>query len=498
MRTAARSWDRRDGYLTVFMALILPLVLSLYFALLQGARMNASRLEVTCAADASTDAVMAEFSAALFSRYDLFFIDTSYGSGSPSDAALEERLNYYFGKNLAPAPVLSLFGAGSFTGLSGAGVLLTGTRHAADMGFLPLREQIGAYMSADPAGAAAGEVTRILDLWQGLPVNAEALSSGMEGCRKQMEELLEKSRDRKEAAREEAGDEAEDSSGEGEEKNTLEGFADFLKQPLLTQVLGEGADISEARADLTGFFSHRGVSGGGGLYTENSHGILPASSVMLDLYLAEKCGCRGNAREGSLLKYQLEYILQGRDSDRANLEKTLEELLLIRLALNSLFLLQDPEKQAELESAASSLSLTLLIPEFEPVLKAVLLAAWSYLESIHDLKILMKGERAPLIKTGETWKTGVGALLRGESEEAAEEGTGTGLTYGEYLQILLFMEGSSLRCTRLMDVMEMDLRRTPGNRAFCMDGCVDAFSMEAAAFDSLGFAYTVIRNETYN
>ena len=211
MRTAARSWDRRDGYLTVFMALILPLVLSLYFALLQGARMNASRLEVTCAADASTDAVMAEFSAALFSRYDLFFIDTSYGSGSPSDAALEERLNYYFGKNLAPAPVLSLLGAGSFTGLSGAGVLLTGTRHAADMGFLPLREQIGAYMSADPAGAAAGEVTRILDLWQGLPVNAEALSSGMEGCRKQMEELLEKSRDRKEAVREEAGDEAEDS-----------------------------------------------------------------------------------------------------------------------------------------------------------------------------------------------------------------------------------------------------------------------------------------------
>jgi len=497
MRTAARSWDRRDGYLTVFMALVLPLILSLYFALLQGARMNASRLEVTCAADASTDAVMAEFSAALFSRYDLFFIDTSYGSGSPSDAALEERLNYYFGKNLAPAPVLSVFGAGSFTGLSGAGVFLTGTRHAQDAGFLPLREQIGAYMTADPAGAALSEVTRILDLWQGLPVDTQALSSGMEGTKKQMEDLMKKSRDRKEDTREEGDAEGEE-TGEGEAENTLEGLAELLRQPLLTQVLGEGAEVSEVQADLSGLFSHRSISGGTGLYTENSHGTLPASSLMLDLYIAEKCGCRGNVREGSLLQYQLEYILHGRDSDRANLEKTLEELLLVRLALNSLYLLQDPGKQAELESAAASLSLTLLIPEFEPALKAVLLGAWSYLESIRDLKALMKGERVPLIKTGETWKTGIEGLLHGETEGAPEESPGTGMTYGEYLQILLFMEGTSLRCSRLMDVMEMDLRRTPGNSLFCMDGCVDAFSMEAAAFDALGFAYTVIRNETYN
>lgn len=500
MQTAIRFSDKEGGYLTVFMALILPLILSLYFALLQGARMNAARLEVTCAADAATDAVMAEFSVALFSRYDLFFIDTSYGSGSPSDAALEARLNYYFEKNLAPAPVLSLLGAGSFTGLSGGGVFLTGTRHAADTGFLPLREQIGAYMSADPAGAAVGEAAGILDLWQGLPKGTSSWSAGLERTGKKMEDLLEKSRSRKEAAagdaEKTAGEETED--GSGEEKNTLAGFADLLKQPLLTQVLGEGAEISDAETDLSVFFSYRGSLAGPGLYTDNSHGTQPASSLMMDLYLAEKCGCRGNAREGSFLKYQLEYILQGRNSDRANLEKTLEQLLAVRFALNSMYLLQDPGKQAELDSAAASLSLTMLIPEFEPVLKTVLLAAWSYLESIRDLKALMKGERTPLIKTGETWKTGAGALLRGKAEEAGEGSSGTGLTYGEYLQILLYMEESSLRCARLMDIVEMDLRRTPGNRSFRMDGCVDAFSMEAGAFDRLGFAYTVLRNETYN
>lgn len=498
MRTAIRSLDKENGYLTVFMALILPLVLSLYFVLLQEVRMNAARLEVTCAADASTDAVMAEFSSALFSRYDLFFIDTAYGSGSPSDTNLEDRLNYYFEKNLASAPALSLFGAGSFTDLTGGGVFLTGTRHAADAGFLPLREQIGAYMSADPAGAAAGDVTRILDLWQGLPVDTSSWSSQLEEAEKKMKDLLETSRKRKDAASEDEGDNDGDAEENGSEEDTLTGFVDFLKQPLLTQVLGEGADLSDARADLSDIFSHRGSSLGAGLYTENSHGILPASSLILDLYLAEKCGCRGNVREGSLLKYQTEYILKGRDSDRANLEKTLEELLLIRFALNSLHLIQDPGRQAELESAASALSLSLLIPEFEPALKAVLLAAWSYLESIQDLKMLMKDKRVPLLKSGETWKTGIGALIHGESENDPEEGPDSGLTYGEYLQILLYMEGTSLRCARLMDIMEMDLRRIPGNRFFCMDGCVDAFSLEAGAFDSLGFACTVIRSETYN
>lgn len=476
------------------MALVLPLILSLYFALLQEARMNGARLEVTCAADASTDAVMAEFSAALFSRYDLFFIDTAYGTGSPSDAALESRLNYYFQKNIAPDPVLTLLGAGSLTGLSGGSVLLTGTRHAQDMDFLPLREQIGAYMSADPAGEAAGEVTRILDLWQGLPLDAGAWSSGIRDAEDQMKELLEKSRSRQD----EAGKDREERDGKDEGENTLTGFAQLLKQPLLTQVLGEGAEVSDAEADLSETFSHRGISGGIGLFTDNSHAALPASSLMTDLYLAEKCGCRGNARPGSLLQYQLEYILQGRESDRANLEKTLEELLLIRFALNSFYLLQDPGKQAELDAAAASVSLSLLIPEFEPALKAVLMAAWSYLESIRDLKLLMKGKRVPLLKTEDTWKTGAGALLHGETEENEEGSEGGGFTYGGYLQILLYLEGISLRCARLMDVMEMDLRRTPGNRSFRMDGCVDAFAMEAGAFDSLGFAFTVIRNETYN
>ena len=493
MQTAIPSWDRKDGYLTVFMALILPLILSLYFALLQGARMNASRLEVTCAADAAADAAMTEFSAALFSRYDLFFIDTSYGSGFCSEAALSSRLTYYFEKNLMPSPVHSVLGAGSFTGLTGEAVLVTGTRYAADLSYLPLRQQIYAYMSADPAGALAAGLAEILDLWEGLPVDPAGWSGKMEEAGQSLEGLLEKSRRRQEEQLEEEEEGEEHPDREG---NLLSEFASFRDQPVLAQVLGEETGVSGARTDLSVLFSGRGRISGTGLVTENSHDYPPASSLVLNAYLAEKCGSYTKAREGSLLQYQLEYILQGKDSDKANLEKTVETLLFMRWALNGFFLVKDPARQAELDAAAAALSLALLIPEFEPMVKAALLAAWAYLESIQDLKILLRGGRIPLVKNPETWKTDLESLAHMTTSDT-EEGA-AGLAYGEYLQILLYIEGSDLRCQRLMDIMEMDIRRTPGNEAFRMDGCLDSFAMEARACDGLGFVYAVTRNVTYN
>ncbi len=476
------------------MALVLPLILSLYFALLQGARMNAARLEVTCAADAAADAAMAEFSAALFSRYDLFFIDTSYGTGICSETALASRLTYYFDKNLMPSPVLSLLGAGSFTNLQGAGVMVTGTRYAADAGFLPLRQQIYAYMSADPAGSLAAGLAEVLDLWEGLPIDPGAWSGRMEEAGKGLEDLLDRSRRRQEAQKEEEGGSGEEDAGR--EENLLSEFLSFKKQPVLAQVLGEEARVSSCKADLPALFSHRGRILGTGLVTDNCHDYPQASSLILNAYLAEKCGSYTKAREGSLLQYQLEYILGGRESDEANLEQAVEKLLLVRWALNGFFLIQDPARQAEIGTSAAALSLALLIPEFEPVVKAVLLAAWAYLESIQDLKILLRGGKIPLLKNAETWRTDLESLAHMTTSETVQGGGG--LSYGEYLQILLYIEGMNLRCSRLMDIMEMDIRRTPGNLAFQMDGCLDSFAMEAIARDGLGLTYTVSRNVTYN
>jgi hypothetical protein len=101
------------------------------------------------------------------------------------------------------------------------------------------------------------------------------------------------------------------------------------------------------------------------------------------------------------------------------------------------------------------------------------------------------------MKNSETWQTSLFGILTPETAVRGK-GSGEGLLYTEYLQALLYLQGSSVKSLRTMDIMEMDIRRTPGNEAFRMDGCLDSFAMEARACDGLGFVYAVTRNVTYN
>ena len=49
-----------------------------------------------------------------------------------------------------------------------------------------------------------------------------------------------------------------------------------------------------------------------------------------------------------------------------------------------------------------------------------------------------------------------------------------------------------------MDVMEMDVRMTPGNGNFCMDWCLDAFSMTASVRSRYGTSVQLTKCEGYN
>jgi hypothetical protein len=68
----------------------------------------------------------------------------------------------------------------------------------------------------------------------------------------------------------------------------------------------------------------------------------------------------------------------------------------------------------------------------------------------------------------------------------------------DYLQALLYLEGSSVKSLRTMDIMEMDLRQTQGNGGFCMDWCLDAFSMKAEVKSRFGYEFVLTKSEGYN
>ena len=84
-RTEKSRRQVAGGYLTVYMALSLWVMLSLFFVLLDGIRQSTVRMESQIIADIGMDSILAEYHRELFERYGLLFVDISYGTreGAP-------------------------------------------------------------------------------------------------------------------------------------------------------------------------------------------------------------------------------------------------------------------------------------------------------------------------------------------------------------------------------------------------------------------------------
>ena len=87
----------QNAYLTVYLTLCLAVILSLFLALIDGARRNGARLEAEIVTDIGLQSIMAEYHRELMKQYNLFAIDTSYGTeqqgeyGGPSAKVSDEE-----------------------------------------------------------------------------------------------------------------------------------------------------------------------------------------------------------------------------------------------------------------------------------------------------------------------------------------------------------------------------------------------------------------------
>lgn len=90
----------QNAYLTVYLALCVTLILSLYLVLIEGARQNGARLESACAAEVGMQSILAEYHRELLEQYNLFAIDSSYGTATSGRKNTEDHLMHYVEKNL--------------------------------------------------------------------------------------------------------------------------------------------------------------------------------------------------------------------------------------------------------------------------------------------------------------------------------------------------------------------------------------------------------------
>lgn len=473
----------KKGYITVFLSLSLMLILSLVFTVIEGARISAIRMKFECVADIGMNSVLAEYHRELLEQYDLLFVDTSYGSNRASIGNTESRLRAYMQKNMQDSQGRGFRPAKDFLDMRTEDVEIIEYSIASDDYGAVLKRQVADYMADYPAGYLWEKITANIAQIDSSQMESRDIAGERESYQARIDEI--------ELPKEEVE--------EGVfEEIPLDNPADIANGTRSIGVLNLVADdigsISTVKVPLSQYISGRTLIRGSGVCEEAAGLTGKPDEILFLAYLFEKCGYYGEEKEGSLLRYQIEYMIAGRDTDWQNLEQVAKRLLRWREVSNVLYILSDTAKIAEAEAMALALTAVMMCPELAEPVKYTILYAWAYVESLQDVKTLLRGGRVPVFKTEADWKTGINSIknVKGSLSDGGEEGRG--LNYKEYLEVMLFLTESHDRTFRAMDIMEMDIRQTPGNAAFKLDGCFDTYKARLSVSSGFGYYYEMERS----
>ena len=471
----------RKGYITVFLSLSLTLILSLVLTVIEGARISAIRMKFECVADIGMNSVLAEYHRELLKQYDLLFVDTSYGSGTPSIVNTQEHLRNYMQKNMQGQKTSIFNSARDFLNMQVGTVDLIEYSIASDDYGNVLKRQVSDYMADYPIGGLIDKITAN---------SAQVSSSGMDS------RDIAGERESYQSRIEEIGlpqQEIEEGVYEDVPLNNPADIANATRSMgVLNLVMGDTSDISNVKVNLKNYISKRTLMKGSGMCSDAIRVSGGANDILFLIYLFDKCGYYGEVKEDSLLQYQIEYIIGGKDTDWQNLEQVAKKLLHIREVSNIIYILSDTAKIAEAEAMALGLTAVTMTPALAEPVKYTILFAWAYVESLQDVKALLNGGRVPIYKTAADWKTGINSI-KNVKGSLSDSDSGRGLNYKEYLEILLFLTPEHDRSFRAMDIMEMDIRKTPGNSAFRLDGCFDTFKAHMSITSGFGYSYEMER-----
>ena len=463
---------KKRGSLTVLATLSLMLVAQLLFTLAEAGRQQELQKVADMVTDASAEALMADYNRPMWETYHLLCVDAGGSDSGVSTTRMTETL-----KSLAAADfALDDEGGGkSYTSLlrlAAGDVCFDSYTLLTDGDGEAYINQVAEYMKDNLTYEAARKVYNNYDAIKSLQGSSDnsttnTVPSGSSGS--------------------EAGDEA---------GNTVMDLADSARKTgILTLTLSDSDKLSGKSFEMSKLVSHRNLAWGLSPVTESNGWY---ETVLLQQYLLaylqdytdaaasdDASGTNAGTAEEHALSYELEYLIAGKAKDQENLSAVLTELLAIREVTNLLYLSTSSTRGGEADALAAAISsITGEIAE-KPV-KAAILAAWAYGESLMDLRALLTGRKIPLLKSDASWSCSLSQLPAALSGQIRSQNCDTGLSYQDYLGILLFSKSADTLAMRAMDLQEAGIRQRKGYESFRMDHCINRISF------SMSYSYEPI------
>ncbi len=239
-------------------------------------------------------------------------------------------------------------------------------------------------------------------------------------------------------------------------------------------------DKSAADSDTSSSQEEKGETSSTSDGDEISTGLLGATAqkVLLSEYVLKKFGNLRSIKDESALDYEAEYVIAGKDSDKENLGVVVTDIVLIRTGMNLLSILKDGQKKLEAEALATAIIGFTGQPIFVEIVKYIIISAWALAESITDVKALADGKKVSVIKTADEWNLSIAGLKNFGNDQIAGKDCETGLSYEDYLRLLLVAQNTSKQCYRDMDIIQANMCKRE-HMDFRIKDCIASTEIEA-------------------
>ncbi len=178
-------------------------------------------------------------------------------------------------------------------------------------------------------------------------------------------------------------------------------------------------------------------------------------NYMISQYAADYFRNHSSASKTGFFQNEVEYILYGNMSDKANYRRAYTAIFSIREAMNAAYVFTDAGKKGEALAMAEALT----PGPWAKLTQYIILAVWSAVETVNDMKNLEAGNGVPIMKSDETWAVTLSSLMEAEADGGYIRINGNSvMTYENYLKLLMMTEKEDVKLLRIMDLIQINIK----------------------------------------
>ncbi|MBR5712031.1 MAG: hypothetical protein IKX54_00370 [Lachnospiraceae bacterium] len=194
----------------------------------------------------------------------------------------------------------------------------------------------------------------------------------------------------------------------------------------------------------------------------------------------------GDLESDSVLDYELEYLLYGKNKDSDNQKAATRSILGLRVVMNLVHVFTNSAKRAEALVIAAELLSLLPLPFLIKIAQYLIMAVWAIQNAYLETAELIQGKAVPLVVNSGNFQLSLSdavMMTRAKRIEKAQEyvsPAGIGLKYKHYLLLFLLFRNSDTSTLRALDLIQANIRMKYDDH-FRIRDCIYGFEAEVTA-----------------